>query len=425
MSKGKRRTLAPKAAAVLCACTLFATSSCGDSRDSFVSTSTNNNGSSGSATATVGDVLSVPIQNQYIVVLNAVGPLGATYEESLALVQQVLDTILIDIPLLESQPLFIYGNSITGFAIRMTPDQAAAMALRPEVAYVEQDKTLGYDPALGDFLRNLLGNNPGGNNPGGNNPGGNNPSTQQTPWGIQRVGSRASSGRAWVIDTGIDLDHPDLSVDVSNSRSFVGGDANDGNGHGTHVAGTIAALDNNIGVVGVAAGARVVAIKVLDGQGQGTVSGVIAGVDYTTARAVPREVANLSLSGGTSQALDDAVKQLGAKGVGVSMAAGNSSQSATNFSPARANGPNLYTVSAFDRNDRFASFSNFGNPPIDFSEPGVDIRSTSLNGGYANLSGTSMAAPHLAGILLNGTPRQDGTVTNDPDGNADRIGVTP
>jgi subtilisin family serine protease len=265
--------------------------------------------------------------------------------------------------------------------------------------------------------------------PGG---GGGGSSTQTTPWGIARVGGGANytgTGRAWVIDSGVDLDHADLNVNTALSRTFItsGKDsqsADDGNGHGTHVAGTIAAINNSIGVVGVAAGAQVVGVKVLDSRGSGAYSGVIAGVDYVAANGSTGDVANMSLGGPASQALDDAIVAAAqSSGVKFTLAAGNESQNANNVSPARINGNNIYTISASDVNDRFASFSNFANPPVDFCEPGVSINSTYKGGGYASLSGTSMAAPHAAGLLLWGNIANGGSVSNDPDGNADTIGV--
>ena len=139
--------------------------------------------------------------------------------------------------------------------------------------------------------------------------------------------------------------------------------------------------------------------------------------------ARPGDVANMSLGGGVSTALDTAVVNAAGSGVRFALAAGNESDNANNHSPARANGPNVYTVSAFAVGDIWASYSNFGNPPIDYAEPGSSIKSTWLNGGYATISGTSMATPHLAGLLLAGAVRSGGVVSGDPDGNPDVIGV--
>jgi subtilisin family serine protease len=199
-------------------------------------------------------------------------------------------------------------------------------------------------------------------------------------------------------------------------------DANDQNGHGTHVAGTIAAKDNTIGVIGVAPGATVVPVRVLDRRGSGSTSGVIAGVDYVGANGKPGDVANMSLGGGISATLDQAVIDAAKGGVRFALAAGNESDDADNHSPARAEGANIFTVSAIDINDKFASFSNYGNH-VDWAEPGVSIKSTWLSGGYNTISGTSMATPHLAGLLLAGAVKVGGYAQNDPDGKPDPIGV--
>jgi subtilisin family serine protease len=254
-------------------------------------------------------------------------------------------------------------------------------------------------------------------------------SNQDTPYGITRVNGVANytgNNVAWILDSGVDLDHPDLNVDASRAfNAFTSGrdgkSADDGNGHGTHVAGTIAALNNDIGVIGVAPGAVVIPVKVLDSRGSGSYSGVIAGVDWVGANGQAGDVANMSLGGPVSQALDDAVVAASSNGVIFALAAGNESSDANNSSPARANGPNIVTISAMDVNDNWASFSNYGNPPVDYAAPGVAVKSTWKDGGYNTISGTSMAAPHAAGVLLLGAASTDGTVNNDPDGNADPI----
>jgi subtilisin family serine protease len=284
-------------------------------------------------------------------------------------------------------------------------------ANNPNIAYCEQDQVVTVAPIHAAAP-------PGGG--GGTQP------AQETPWGIARVngGVAGSFGTAWVIDTGIDFSHPDLRVDTARSRSFLSNNTSpvDQNGHGTHVAGTIAALDNTIGVIGVAPGALVVAVRVLDRRGSGSNSGVIAGVDYVSANGQAGDVANMSLGGGVSTALDTAVVNAAKGGVRFALAAGNETDNANNHSPARANGPNVYTISAFSVGDKWASFSNYGNPPVDYSEPGVSIKSTWLNGGYNTISGTSMATPHFAGLLLTGL-RAGGNVIGDPDGTPDVIGV--
>ncbi|HSW30313.1 MAG TPA: S8 family serine peptidase [Longimicrobiales bacterium] len=301
-------------------------------------------------------------------------------------------------------PTQAYGTAVFGFAGSVPEGRLRALQNDPRVAYVERDQQARIEPEA--------------------KPGGGAPPPQSTPWGITRVGGAGDgTGRtAWIIDSGIDLDHPDLNVDVARSRDFTGSraGAEDENGHGTHVAGTVAARNNSIGVVGVAAGAAVVAVRVLDRRGSGAYSGVIAGVDYVAANGQSGDAANMSLGGPFSQALNDAVIAASAR-VKFALAAGNESTSATTRSPASANGPNIYTVSAFASGDTWASFSNYGNPPVDFGAPGVSIYSTYKGGGYATMSGTSMASPHVAGILLLGSLRGDGFVSGDPDGNADPI----
>jgi hypothetical protein len=308
------------------------------------------------------------------------------------------------------QVTHVYTHAIRGFAANL-PDAAVAnmRANNPNIAYCEQDQVMSIPPVRAT----------------GAPSGGFTAMAQETPWGIARVGYASGVGKtAWVLDTGVQYNHPDLTVDTVRSRTFLGKNSTpwDQNGHGTHVAGTIGAKDDANGVVGVAAGATIVSVRVLDRRGSGTTSGVIAGVDYVAQVGQTGDVANMSLGGGASTTLDNAVLNASGK-VRFALAAGNESTSAATKSPARVNGPNIYTVSAFAVGDNWASYSNYGNPPIDYAEPGSSIKSTWLNGGYHTISGTSMATPHLAGLLLLNSVRNGGTVKGDPDGNPDVIGV--
>jgi subtilisin family serine protease len=309
--------------------------------------------------------------------------------------------------------IHVYGNTIKGFAVKMPAENASS-----HVAQLRRNNANVAGCERNQIMEVSYQGKPGG---GGTTTG------QVTDWGVTDVGGPGVpvSGRtAWVIDTGVDLTHPDLNVDVGRSRSFIRDTSpDDGNGHGSHVAGTIAARNNSVGVVGVAPGAPVVAIRVLDRRGSGSNADVIAGVDYVGANGASGDVANMSLGGGVSTLLDNAVVAAAAKGVKFVLAAGNESDNANNHSPARANGTNVYTVSAYAKGKVWASFSNYGNPPVDWAEPGASIKSTYKDGGYATLSGTSMAAPHLAGILMTGAVRDGGAVSGDLDGNPDRIGI--
>lgn len=361
------------------------------------------------------------IQNTYIVTLDAalfsdmLADEKLTYDERKEQVAAVAKNLLNELNVRNPQLGSVYGTAIQGFSVQLTIAEVEDLKKDERVIAIEQDQIMQVNPIKEE---NMVGSR-----------------AQSTPYGITRVNGGVgltTNATAWIVDSGIDLDHEDLNVDVSRSKSFVHPtpfgfltftSPDDQNGHGTHCAGTVAAIDNNVGVIGVVPGATVVSVRVLDAVGSGFNSQVIEGVDYVAANAAAGDVANMSLGGGASSALDAAVQSAASSGILFSLAAGNDSEHSNNSSPGRTNGANIYTISAHDVNDNFASFSNFGNPPVDYCNPGVSVYSTYMNGGYSTLSGTSMAAPHFAGLLLMGSFSTDGTVNNDPDGNADPIAV--
>jgi subtilisin family serine protease len=271
----------------------------------------------------------------------------------------------------------VYSAAIRGFSARLTARQIQDLRNDSMVAYIEEDGPM-------DIV------------------------AQTTPWGIDRIDADISSTLAgngtgaitnvnvYVIDTGVDISHPDLNV--VGHVNFAGGPNKDCHGHGSHVAGTIAAKDNTQDVVGAAPGAPIMGVKVLGCGGSGTTSGVIKGVDFVTKNAVKPAIANMSLGGGASTALDSSVTNSAASGVFYSVAAGNSGVNACNSSPARAGAGNngIVTTAAADSSNKEASWSNFGSC-VDIWGPGVDILSTKKGGGTTTMSGTSMASPHTGG----------------------------
>ena len=299
---------------------------------------------------------------------------------------------------------FVYKHALKGFSVTLPVQAVAALQKNPKVKYVATDD-IRYASA------------------------------QSIPTGIQRIYANTNPNigingnddyrvdvDVAVIDTGIDLQHPDLNVaggvNCTSSIFFAtcvaGGD--DDHYHGTHVAGTIGALDNGIGVVGVAPGARLWAVKVLNKRGSGYTSWIVAGIDWVAANAATIEVANMSLGGaGFNQAEYDAIQGAVNAGVAFAVAAGNEDDNAINYSPSGFD--NVLVVSALadfnglpgggaaptcrvDVDDTLADFSNWG-AAVGIAAPGVCILSTYPieKGSYGTISGTSMASPHVAGAL--------------------------
>jgi len=191
---------------------------------------------------------------------------------------------------------FVYSTAIKGFSVKMPPNQLRKLEQNAAVIRIEENKPVGLLEPIGRVVWKASISTA---------------SIQTLPWGIGRVKGGINyqgSNAVWVIDSGIELNHPDLNVDLTRSATFIANTSpTDQNGHGTHVAGIIAARNNDFGVVGVAAGAPLISVRVLDSAAKGTLAGVIAGVDYVAAHAKAGDVANMSIIGGASDALDQAV----------------------------------------------------------------------------------------------------------------------
>jgi aqualysin 1 len=280
--------------------------------------------------------------------------------------------------------LAVYGAALKGYTARLTPAELAEVRADPRVAFVEADRTVSI-------------------------------ATTQTnaPWGLDRIDQRnrplsttftytntGAGVRAYIIDTGIRFSHSQFGGRATSGFDAIdGGSADDCNGHGTHVAGTVGGS-----TYGVAKGVSLIGVRVLGCNGSGSTSGVIAGVNWVTGnhQAGQPAVANMSLGGGASSALDTAVRNSIADGVSYAVAAGNGNAlgmavNACNSSPARVG--EAMTISATDSSDRKASWANYGNC-VDWFAPGVSITSAWYNSDTATrtISGTSMATPHTAGV---------------------------
>jgi subtilisin family serine protease len=267
----------------------------------------------------------------------------------------------------------VYRHALNGFAADLSDAQVSQLRGDSRVAYVEQDRVVTASATQ----------------------------TNAT-WGLDRSDQRyrplsgtysyTSTGAgvtAYVIDTGIYASHGDFGGRARNVYDAFGGTGNDCNGHGTHVAGTIGGA-----AYGMAKAVQLRGLRVLNCSGSGSTSGIVAALDWLRVNAARPAVANMSLGGGYSTALNNSATNLANSGVFLAVAAGNESQNACNVSPASAAA--AYTTAASDRSDVRASFSNYG-ACVDGYAPGVNITSAWKNGSTRTISGTSMASPHVAG----------------------------
>ena len=311
------------------------------------------------------------VKGQYIVVLDevAAGPRG-----DFSMARQVADVLT---SAFGGNVTRVYQHAISGFAVTMPEAAARALANDPRVALVEEDAVVSL---------NATQSNP--------------------PWGLDRIDQRdrplnaayvynwtGSGVRAYVLDTGIRTTHTQFGGRAAVSFDAFGGNGQDCNGHGTHVAGTIGGS-----TYGVAKSVSLRAVRVLNCSGSGTTSGVIAGIDWVTRNHVKPAVANMSLSGGASSSIDTAVNNSINAGVTYVVAAGNNyGANACNYSPARV--ANAITVGSSTSTDARSSFSNIGTC-LDIFAPGSSVTSAWSTSDTATntISGTSMASPHVAGV---------------------------
>ncbi|MBA3746855.1 MAG: S8 family peptidase [Solirubrobacterales bacterium] len=277
-----------------------------------------------------------------------------------------------------ANPTHLYRSALNGFAAALNDGQLNALRHNPKVEAIEADQVASTQATQ---YMNSAGD----------------------PWGLDRIDQRSLPlsrtyfysrngypARAYVIDTGVQSNHPDYNGRGYTIYNATTGTGTDCHGHGTHVAGTIAGT-----TWGVAKGALIRGVKVLGCDGRGSYADIIEGIDWVRANAIKPAVANMSLGGGYSSAVNTATNNLSNSGVLVAVAAGNDNLNACNYSPASA--ANAFTTASSTRYDQKSSFSNYG-ACVDGYAPGSNIKSSTLGGGSGWMSGTSMASPHVAGV---------------------------
>lgn len=305
----------------------------------------------------------------------------------------------------------MFTAAFTGFSAQLTDAEVEALRANPNVKGVDQDRVITLDKIT---------------QKGGDDNGRDFDRAQFTSCGVTSAGgpgSGPSTKWIWIIDTGLDLNHPDLNVKTTApyAASFAGGTAQDCNGHGSHVAGLAAAKNNTIGVVGVSAGATVVPVKVFPScSGSTSLTRILNGINHVALYDISGDVANLSLGGyygawcGFFSSYISALAGLASNGTRVALAAGNSSANAAYYQPACVNLSNVYTVAAMNCINQFqTTYSNWNMNPVDYIAAGTGLYSCDWNGSYTYKTGTSMAAPIVAGILhaRQGAPLTGGFVS--------------